>query len=94
MAIFNVDLTTLVQLGEDANGRLSVSAVKCLAKVGSVDVQLRGTFRCRQSVDDGEAHTKEVGGQIVTLACLLLLCSKAGCIGRQCSSTCRTSGPN
>lgn len=50
MAVFNVDLTTAVQLGEDADGRLSVSTVKCLAKVERVDVQLHGQFRCVRTV--------------------------------------------
>lgn len=44
MALFNVDVTTVLQLGEDADGRLSVTAVQCLAKVGSVDVKLNGQF--------------------------------------------------
>lgn len=52
MAIFNVDLTTVVQLGEGADGRLSVTAVQCVAQVASVDVQLHGSFRCRQLVND------------------------------------------
>lgn len=52
MAIFNVDLTTVVRLGEDAEGRLSVTAVQCVANVDSVAVQLSGSFRCRQLVDD------------------------------------------
>lgn len=55
MAIFDVDVTTVVQLGEDADGRLSVSAVQCVAQVGSVEVQLHGQFRCRQLIADGEA---------------------------------------
>lgn len=62
MALFNVDVTTVVQLGEDADGRLSVTAVQCLAKVGSMDVQLNGQFRCRQLVDDGETEGREGGG--------------------------------
>lgn len=62
MALFNVDVTTVVQLGEDADGRLSVTAVQCLAKVGSIDVQLNGQFRCRQLVDDGVTQGREGGG--------------------------------
>lgn len=92
MAVFNVDVTTVVQLGEDAGGRVSVSAVHCDAKVDSVDVQLQGHFRCRQLADDGEAQQRSLG-QIVTLTCLLFLRSKAGYTGRRCSTTWRTSGP-
>lgn len=60
MAIFNIDLTTMVQLGKDADGRLSVTAVQCVANVDNVDVQLEGRFRYRQSVDKERSTTKRV----------------------------------
>lgn len=50
MALFDVDVTTVLQLGEDAGGHLSVTALQCDARVGSVDVQLQGRFRCRHLV--------------------------------------------
>lgn len=95
MALFNVDVTTVVQLGEDADGRLSVTAVQCLAKVGRVDVQLNGQFRCRQLVDGGETtqEGKEAGADCDADVSFLFLHSKAGCIGRQSSITWGTSGP-
>lgn len=76
MALFNVDVTTVLQLGEDADGRLSVTAVQCLAKVGSVDVKLNGQFRCRQLVDDGEAQGERDGGVGQMLMCLLYFCAQ------------------
>lgn len=45
MALFNVDVTTVVKLGKDAEGRLSVTAVGCDAKLEDFDLQLHGAAR-------------------------------------------------
>ncbi|GLD45849.1 bactericidal permeability-increasing protein-like protein, partial [Lates japonicus] len=42
MAVFSVDVASVVELGNDTNGHLSVTSVKCDAQVGSVDVQFHG----------------------------------------------------
>ncbi|KAM4563538.1 bactericidal permeability-increasing protein isoform 1-T2 [Odontesthes bonariensis] len=42
MAIFNLRVTSVAELGRDANGHLSVTSVSCNAQVGNVDVQFRG----------------------------------------------------
>lgn len=42
MAIFSVDVTSVVELGKDADGRLSVSSISCDALVGDVDAQFHG----------------------------------------------------
>ncbi|XP_060930546.1 bactericidal permeability-increasing protein [Limanda limanda] len=45
MAVFGVDVTSVVKLGKDACGHLSVTSVSCDARVGRVDVNLRGGTR-------------------------------------------------
>lgn len=45
MAIFSVDVTSVVELGKDADGHLSVTSVSCDAKVGDVDIQVHGGAR-------------------------------------------------
>lgn len=45
MALFSVDVTSVVELGKDADGRLSVTSVSCDAKVGDLDLQLHGGAR-------------------------------------------------
>ncbi len=45
MAVFSVDVTSVVELGKDPNGQLSVSSVSCGASVGSVDMQFHGGAR-------------------------------------------------
>ncbi|XP_073326235.1 bactericidal permeability-increasing protein [Pagrus major] len=45
LALFNVDVTSVVELGNDTNGRLSVSSVGCDAQVGDVDIQIQGGQR-------------------------------------------------
>nr|BAM21037.1 bactericidal permeability-increasing protein [Oplegnathus fasciatus] len=42
MAIFNVDVTSVVELGMDPDGHLSVTSVRCEAVVGDVDIQFHG----------------------------------------------------
>ncbi|XP_043988015.1 lipopolysaccharide-binding protein [Gambusia affinis] len=42
MAIFNIDVTSDVQLGSDAGGHLSVSSINCKASVGDVAIQFSG----------------------------------------------------
>uniref|UniRef100_A0A8C2WH40 Bactericidal permeability-increasing protein n=1 Tax=Cyclopterus lumpus TaxID=8103 RepID=A0A8C2WH40_CYCLU len=42
MAIFNMDVSSVVELGKDADGHLSVASVHCEAQVGNVDMQFRG----------------------------------------------------
>ncbi|XP_036958963.1 bactericidal permeability-increasing protein [Acanthopagrus latus] len=42
LAIFNVDVTSVVKLGNDTNRHLSVSSVSCNAAVGGVDIQVHG----------------------------------------------------
>lgn len=48
MALFNVAVTTVVKLGKDAEGRLSVTAVGCDAKLEDFDLQLHGAARYRR----------------------------------------------
>ncbi|XP_027871738.1 lipopolysaccharide-binding protein [Xiphophorus couchianus] len=42
MAIFNIDVTSAVQLGSDAGGHLSVSSISCKASVGDVAMEFYG----------------------------------------------------
>ncbi|XP_054905708.1 lipopolysaccharide-binding protein [Poeciliopsis prolifica] len=42
MAIFNIDVTSTVQLGRDAGGHLSVTSVSCKASVGDLAIQFYG----------------------------------------------------
>lgn len=42
MAIFNMDLTSVVELGKDTGGHLSVTSVSCDAQVGDVNIQFHG----------------------------------------------------
>uniref|UniRef100_A0A3Q4M595 Bactericidal permeability-increasing protein n=1 Tax=Neolamprologus brichardi TaxID=32507 RepID=A0A3Q4M595_NEOBR len=42
MAIFNVDVTSVVQLGKEADGHLSVSSISCDSQVGDVDIEFHG----------------------------------------------------
>lgn len=42
MALFNVDVASVVQLGKDADGHMSVTSVSCSASIGNVDVQFSG----------------------------------------------------
>ncbi|AWP09448.1 Bactericidal permeability-increasing protein isoform 3 [Scophthalmus maximus] len=42
MAILGVDVTSVVELGKDADGHLSVSSANCVAQVGDVDVRFHG----------------------------------------------------
>lgn len=48
MAIFNIDVTSAVQLGRDAGGHLSVSSIYCKASVGDVAMQFYGGARYRE----------------------------------------------
>lgn len=48
MALFNVNVMTVVKLGKDAEGRLSVTAVGCDAKLEDLDLQLHGAARYRR----------------------------------------------
>ncbi|XP_074500893.1 bactericidal permeability-increasing protein-like [Sebastes fasciatus] len=42
MTIYNLDVTSAVELGKDADGHLSVTSYSCDARVGDVDVQFHG----------------------------------------------------
>ncbi|MEQ2173752.1 hypothetical protein GOODEAATRI_000696, partial [Goodea atripinnis] len=42
MAIFNTDVTSVVHLGSDAEGHLSVTSISCDASVRDVDIQFSG----------------------------------------------------
>ncbi|XP_029012184.1 bactericidal permeability-increasing protein-like [Betta splendens] len=42
MAVFQVDVTSVVKLGKDSDGRLSVTSVSCDAEVGDVAMQFHG----------------------------------------------------
>ncbi|KAF0036479.1 hypothetical protein F2P81_011791 [Scophthalmus maximus] len=42
MAILGVDVTSVVELGKDADGHLSVSSANCVAQVGDVEVRFHG----------------------------------------------------
>lgn len=45
MAIFNMDLTSVVELGKDANGHLSITSVHCDAQIGDENIQFHGGAR-------------------------------------------------
>ena len=45
MAVFSVGVISVVKLGKDANGHLSVASVGCDAQVGDVDIQFYGGAR-------------------------------------------------
>lgn len=45
MAIFNMDVTSVVELGKDPDGHLSVTSVSCDAQVGDVNIQFHGGAR-------------------------------------------------
>ncbi|KAM4610983.1 bactericidal permeability-increasing protein-like isoform 1-T1 [Polymixia lowei] len=42
LAVFNVDVTSIVNLGKDGNGHLSVSSVFCDAEVGDARIEFHG----------------------------------------------------
>ncbi|XP_040905562.1 lipopolysaccharide-binding protein [Toxotes jaculatrix] len=42
MAMFSVNVISVVELGKDTNGHLSVSSVSCDAQVGDVDIEFHG----------------------------------------------------
>ncbi|XP_056128816.1 bactericidal permeability-increasing protein [Lampris incognitus] len=42
LAVFNVEVTSVIELGRDASGHLSVSSVSCQATVGNVKLNLHG----------------------------------------------------
>lgn len=45
MALFNVDVTSAVELGKDADGHMSVTSVSCDAHIGNVDINFYGGAR-------------------------------------------------
>lgn len=55
MALFNVDVTSVVSLGEEPVGHLSVTSVSCEAQVGNVDIQFHGG--ARYGITEGERET-------------------------------------
>lgn len=57
MAVFSVDVASVVELGNDTNGHLSVTSVKCDAQVGGVDVQFHGGARYSKT-----ERERETGG--------------------------------
>ncbi|XP_068589001.1 bactericidal permeability-increasing protein [Cebidichthys violaceus] len=42
LAIFNMDVTSVVKLGKEADGHLSVTSAHCEAQVGNVDIRFQG----------------------------------------------------
>ncbi|XP_042347685.1 lipopolysaccharide-binding protein isoform X1 [Plectropomus leopardus] len=42
MAIFSMDVTSVVELGRDPDGHLSITSVSCDAQVGDVDIHFHG----------------------------------------------------
>ncbi|KAM9350475.1 bactericidal permeability-increasing protein [Symphorus nematophorus] len=42
MAIFNVDVTSVVELGKDPDGHLSITSVSCDAHIGDINMQFHG----------------------------------------------------
>ncbi|XP_068453789.1 bactericidal permeability-increasing protein [Clinocottus analis] len=42
MAVFNMDVTSVLELGKDAGGHLSVASSHCEAQIGNVDMQFHG----------------------------------------------------
>lgn len=54
MAIFNVDVTSVAALGDDPDGRLSVTSVSCDAHIGDVAIQFHGG--ARYSRTEGETE--------------------------------------
>lgn len=42
MAIFGLDVTSVVELGKDPDGHLSVTSVSCDAQIGDVDIRFEG----------------------------------------------------
>lgn len=59
MAILSVDVTSVVELGKDADRRLSVTSVSCNAQVGDMDIQLHGGARYgrKEAERDKRGHT-------------------------------------
>lgn len=47
MAVFGVDVTSVVELGKDPNGHLSVTSVNCEAQIADVDLKFYGGARYR-----------------------------------------------
>lgn len=63
MAIFNVDVTSVVQLGE-ADGHLSVSSISCDAQVEDVDIEFHGGARYSRA--ERGRH-----GEVVGISCMM-----------------------
>ncbi|XP_062282921.1 lipopolysaccharide-binding protein isoform X1 [Scomber scombrus] len=42
MALFNVDVTSVVELGKDPDGHISVNSVSCNAQIGNLDIEFSG----------------------------------------------------
>lgn len=61
MAIFNVDVTSVVQLGKEADGHLSVSSISCDSQVGDVDIEFHGGARSERG-----RH-----GEVVGISCMM-----------------------
>ncbi|XP_034733728.1 lipopolysaccharide-binding protein [Etheostoma cragini] len=67
MAIFNMDVTSVVELGKDANGHLSVTSVHCDAHIGDEKIKFHGGagWIIQQLVDYFKGHIKgEIEGTI------------------------------
>ena len=61
MAIFGLDVTSVVELGKDPDGYLSVTSVSCDAQVGEVDIQFEGGARySRTEVEREEREIHDV----------------------------------
>lgn len=64
MAIFNVDVTSVVQLGKEADGHLSVSSISCDAQVGDVDIEFHGGARYSRAERGRQ-------GEVVGISCMM-----------------------
>ncbi|XP_076122178.1 bactericidal permeability-increasing protein [Alosa pseudoharengus] len=62
LALFNVDISSLLQLGSDNQARLSVECLTCDAQIGSVDVNFHGgaSFFIQAFVDLFPGHIKGI----------------------------------
>lgn len=64
MAIYNVDVTSVAQLGKEADGHPSVSSLSCHSQVGDVDIEFHGGARYSRA---------ETGrhGAVVGISCMM-----------------------
>uniref|UniRef100_A0A8C8C000 Bactericidal permeability-increasing protein n=1 Tax=Oncorhynchus tshawytscha TaxID=74940 RepID=A0A8C8C000_ONCTS len=65
LAVFNVDVTSVVQIGSDQSGHISISSKNCDAKVGEASINFHGGARyicplVEEHVTDLERHLAEM----------------------------------